>query len=246
VSSTPSPLVFPAAVLVSGRLRLALNSSDQAVVSKDPVTGELRGASLDIGRELARRAGLSFALVEFSTYAQALQLMKAGSWDVAIITLDTVRQTDVDFTPPLYDADFTYLVRPGLAIKSAADVDQPGVRVIVRRGQNPDTILSASLKRAQIVRIDGLQDDAFAALRAGNGDVLALARPAVLAYAAQLAGSTPIAERYGSSQFGLVVPKGRADLLAPTRQFADELKASDFVKQAIARSGPLGTQPSAP
>lgn len=243
---TPAPLAFPADIATTGRLRVALASRDQNVISKDPVTGELKGAVIDVARELARRSGLSFVLVDYSTYANLIELMKAGSWDVAITAVDPSRYADLEFAPPLIDHDFAYLVRPGAAIKSAAGVDQPGVRVIVRRGTPPDTILPTILKRAEIVRIGGLQDDAFEALRAGNGDVLALGRPALVVYAAKLAGSTLLAERFGVGQLALAVPKGKADLLRPVRQFTDELRTGDFVKQAVARSGPEGTQPTVP
>lgn len=244
---TPAPLLFPPEIAATGRLRVAMPTSDQGVFSKDPLTGEVRGALLDAGRELARRSGLSFVLVEFASYAKLIELMKAGSWDVATISFDPTREADLDFAPPLVDVDFAYLVGPGAAIiKSAADVDQPGVRVIVRRGTPPDQILSPSLKRAKLVRIDGLQDDAFEALRAGNGDVLALARPAVVTYAAKLPGSAVLAERFGLSQFSLVVPKGKADVLRPVRQLSDEIRTSDFMKQAVDRSGPQGTRATAP
>lgn len=241
---TLAGLVLPQDITATGRLRVALPTSNQGVFSKDPVTGEVKGALLDVARELARRSGLTFVLVEFPSNPKLIELMKAASWDVAATSIDLAG--DLDFAPPLIDVDLAYLVRPGASIKSAADVDQPGVRVIVRRDTNPDLILSASLKRAQLVRIDGLQDDAFEALRAGNGDVLALVRPAVVIYAARLPGSTVLAERFGLSQFGLVVPKGKADLFRPVRQLSDELRASDFIRQAVDRSGPQGTRATPP
>ncbi|HEV2016675.1 MAG TPA: transporter substrate-binding domain-containing protein [Gemmatimonadaceae bacterium] len=242
--ATPAPLAFPANVAASGKLRVALATGDQGVILKDPVSGEPKGAIIDIARELARRANLTFTLVDFATYPMMVELMKAGSWDVGIIGREPAREADLDFAPPLIDVDFGYLVRPGAAIRSAADVDQPGVRVIVRKGTPPDALLTPSLKSAQLVRIDGLQDIAFEALRAGNGDVLALSRPALAVYLDKLPGSTLLTDRFGVSQFSLVVPKGKADLLLPVRQFSDELRTGDFVAQAIARSGPKGTLPT--
>lgn len=243
-SPTRAPLAFPAAIAATGKLRVALPTSDQGVLLKDPLSGEPKGAVIDIARELARRANLTFTLVEFTTYPTMVDLMKAGSWDVGIIGREPAREADLDFAPPLIDVDFGYLVRPGSAIKSAADVDQPGVRVIVRRGTPPDAILTPILKNAQLVRIDGSQDVAFEALRAGNGDVLALSRPALSVYLEKLPGSTLLTDKFGVSQFSLVVPKGKVDLLLPVRQFSDELRAGDFVTQAIARSGPKGTLPT--
>ncbi len=242
----PAPLVFPPDIAATGRLRVAMPTSDQGVFSKDQATGQVKGALLDAGRELARRSSLTFVLVEYANYPKLVELMKAGSWDVAMTSFDPVREADLDFAPALVDVDFAYLVRPGTAVKGAADVDQSGVRVIVRRGTPPDTLLSSILKRAQLVRIDGLQDYAFEALRAGSGDVLALVRPAVVAYAAKLPGSVVLAERFGLGQFGLVVPKGRAEVLRPVRQFSDEARTNGFMKAAVDRSGPEGTRATVP
>ena len=248
--ATPAPapalLVFPPDIASTGRLRVALPTSDQGVFSKDQATGQVKGALLDAGRELARRSGLSFELIDFPTHAKLVELMKTGAWDVAVAPFDPSREADVEWAPAVVDVDFAYLVRAGAAIKSAAEVDQPGVRVIVRRGSIPDLILSPTLKRAQLVRIDGLQDDAFEALRGGRGDVLALVRPALVAFAAKAPGSVVLAERFGFTQFSFVVPKGKVDSLRPVRQFTDEVRTNGFMKAAVDRSGPQGTTATVP
>ena len=56
-----------------------------------------------------------------------------------------------DFTPPVVQQDYTYLVPAGSSIKSAADADQPGVRIAVVRSHLSTLALSHVLKRADLV-----------------------------------------------------------------------------------------------
>ena len=246
---TPSPdpeVAFPPPLPQYGQIRVALPTSEQGVFSKDPATGELKGALLDATRELARRAGLYLVIVEYAGYPKLVELMKAEKFDIAALNHDPARDSDLDFGPPLIDVDFAYLVRPGVSIKTAADVDRPGVRVIVRRGNPPDQILTPILKKAEFVRMDGLQDDAFGALAAGRGDVLALVRPAVVAYSQKLPGSVVLSERFGLAQFAFAVPKGQRDVLAPVTRFSDQIRSNGSMAQWIERSGPAGTKATAP
>ena len=76
--------------------------------------------------------------------------------------------------------------------------------------------------------------------------ILAGARPNLLPLLGKLPGSVLPADRFGVSPFALAVPKGKPDLLRAANQFAKELKASDFVKQAIVRAGAQGVQPTPP
>lgn len=246
-SPTVTPIVAPAEILAAGRLRMAIVSTQVGLIAKDATTGELTGVSVDIGRDLARRLGVAFVAVPVANSTALVAAVKAGTADMAFVNpLFPEFQPDFDFTPGLVEIDLTYLVPSGATVKSAADADRAGVRIVVRKGTAVDTVLSQSVKLAQVVRVDGTIDDAFAAMRAGSGDVLAGARPNLLPLIAKLPGSIVAADRFGVDPFGLAVPKGKADLLRAANQFARELKASDFVKQAITRAGAQGVQPTPP
>src|SRR4029077_12558471 len=96
----------------------------------------------------------------------------AGQWDVAFFVLDPSRKKDVDFAAPYLEAEVGYLVAPGSAIKTLADVDQPGVRVTVAKQGGPDLYLSQNLKRAELLRRDGVPA-AVEMFRSGKADALA-------------------------------------------------------------------------
>ena len=51
-----------------------------------------------------------------------------------------------DFTPPVVQQDYTYLVPAGSSIKSAADADKPGVRIAVVRNHLSTLALSRRIE----------------------------------------------------------------------------------------------------
>lgn len=245
-SPTATPLVAPAEIVASGRLRVAIVGTELGLSAKNATTGELTGVNVEIGRELARRFGVTFVAVDVTSYPAMAAAVKAGSADMGIVSPLPEREADFDFTPGVVEIDLTYLVPSGATVKSAADADRTGVRIVVRKGTSVDAALSQSVKLAQIVRAEGTLDDAFTAMRAGSGDILAGARPNLLPLIGKLPGSTIVADRFGVTPFALAIPKSKADLLRAANQFAREVKASDFVKQAIARAGAQGVQPTPP
>ena len=57
----------------TGTLRAAYLSSNPAQAVRDPITGEIRGASADLARELARRRNLPVALVPLPNPATVIE-----------------------------------------------------------------------------------------------------------------------------------------------------------------------------
>jgi polar amino acid transport system substrate-binding protein len=103
----------------------------------------------------------------------------------------------------------------------------------------------ADLARAFAARI-GVELVAFELLRTERVDAWASARPVLVDYSAQLPGSRVLEDRYGANRPALVVAKGQAARLAYISEFIEEIKASGFVQQAIARSGWRGVQVAPP
>jgi len=137
--------------------------------------------------------------------------------------------------------DDTYLVPAGSSIRNVADADQSGVRIAVERGASTDLVLSRMLKRAELVRADTMAA-ALDLLRAGNVNVLASPRAALLQLSAGLPGSRVLEDRFGVILYAMLVPKGHAGRLAYISNFIEEAKASGLVQQAIERAGLRGVQ----
>src|SRR5256712_11593919 len=161
----------------TGKLRAGVGIVAPHWAVKDPATGELRGVAVEIARALAKRVGVDLVMVEYPSPPSVLDGLKTSAWDVGFLAIDPSRAALVDFSPPYLQIDATYLVREGSSIRTAADADQPGIRIAVTRKSVEEIVLKRSLKQAQLQEVDTIPAG-FELLRAGNADVLAAPRPA--------------------------------------------------------------------
>ena len=77
----------------TGTLRAAINFGNPILATKDPSTGEPRGVSVDLSRELARRLGVPVQFVTYDAAGKVVEGLKAGAWDVAYVAIDPARST---------------------------------------------------------------------------------------------------------------------------------------------------------
>jgi polar amino acid transport system substrate-binding protein len=232
----PDPRV--ADLVQAGKVRVALFLPQY---TKDSVTGELRGWSIDLVRALGVRLGVEGLPVEHPNPSQAAACLKAGACDVLIIGIDPTRAAEMDYSPPFIQADYTYLVPAGSSIHSVADADRPGVRIAVVRNHGSTLALSRILKQAKPVYAE-TPDPAFDLLRTGHADVFASLREVVLQYSPQLPGSRVLEDNYGANLLAMAVPKGQPGRLAYISEFIEEAKSSGLVQRAIDRAGWRGVQ----
>jgi polar amino acid transport system substrate-binding protein len=156
--------------------------------------------------------------------------------------IDPARATEVDYSPPFAQLDFTYLVPGGSSIQSLADADRPGVRIAVVRNHVSTFALTRILQQATPVYAE-MWDAAFNLLRTGQADAFASVRAELTKSASQLSGSRLLEASYGANRLGMAVAKGHAaGRLDYMSEFIDEARASGLVQRAIDRSGLAGTQ----
>ena len=235
----PDPRV--ADLVQAGRIRVGLGVVAPHWAVKDPATGELRGVAVDLARALAARLGIEFVPVEYPSPSRVPDGLKVGAWDVGFLGVDSSRATVVDFAPPHMQVEATYLVPADSSIRNIADADQPGVRIAVARKGVEEIVLSRTIKRAELRGVETISAG-FDLLRAGNVDVLAAPRPALLQSSARLPGSRVLENRFHATFGAMAVPKGQAGRLAYISEFIEEAKASGLVQRAIERAGVRGVQ----
>ena len=217
----------------AGKVRVAVYPPQYA---KDPTTGELRGWTIELGRALASRIAVEFLPVEYSTPPQALNALKAGACDVGFGAMDASRNSEIDFSPPVLQFDFTYLVPARSDIRSVADADRPGVRIAVVRNHASTLCLNRMRKHAELVEAE-TPETAFDLLRLSRVGAWASTRPALLEFSSKLSGSWVIEDCFGANFTAMTVSKGRAERLAYISEFIEEAKASGLVQRAIVNSG---------
>lgn len=247
LSGTPSHAADPrvADILKAGKLRAGFGLTPIGA-TKDPVTGEIKGVAVDLGRALAARIGVELVPLVYPRPGAVMDGLRSDGWDVAIsLGIDPARVAEADFSPPYMEVDLTYLVPAGSSIHTVADADRAATRIAVPGGDLVDILLGRLLERAALVRADTVIG-AFELLRAGRADVCALPRPNLLQYSASLPGSRVLADRFGVNPVAIAVPKRQPGRLAYINEFIEQAKASGLVQQAIDRAGLRGIQVAPP
>jgi polar amino acid transport system substrate-binding protein len=231
----------------TGKLRAGLNYSNFLLVGKDPVSGTPHGLAVDLAQELGRRVGVPVEFVGYDAPGKMADAAQAGAWDIAFLGAEPARATEIAFTAAYLEIEATYLVPAGSPLRSIADVDRDGVRISVSNKSAYELFLSRTLRRAQLLRVDGV-DASFQRFVADKLDVLAGLRPRLVTDAEKLPGSRVLEGRFTAIQQAIGTPKGRDAGARYLREFVEEVKASGLVAKAIERHGVRGVSvaPKAP
>src|SRR5258706_13040605 len=148
----------------SGKLRVAINFGNTVLAQKDAASGEPRGVSAELARELAKRLAVPIEFVTFDAAGKVVDALANGAWDIAFLAIDPVRGVGIDFTAPYVLIEGAYVVPKDSPLKTVEDVDRDGVRVAVARASADDLYLTRGLKHAKLVR-EANGPDALALLR---------------------------------------------------------------------------------
>jgi polar amino acid transport system substrate-binding protein len=229
----------------TGTLRIGLNHGNFLLVVPGSSATDPHGVAPDIARELGRRLGVA---VEFSKWATAGALgdaVRAGAWDVAFLGAEPQRATDIAFTAAYLEIPATYLVPAGSPIRSIADVDRDGVRIAVAEKSAYELYLSRSIKHARLVLTKGI-DASFDAFVRDKLEVLSGLRPRLISDVAKLPGARILDGQFTAVQQAVGTPKARTAASAWLRAFVEDIKASGFVADAIARHASAGVSVAPP
>ncbi|HUL94294.1 MAG TPA: ABC transporter substrate-binding protein [Burkholderiales bacterium] len=229
----PSPAAL-AELAPTGKLRAAINFGNPVLASKDPASGEARGVSVDLSRELARRLGVPLEIVPFQAAGRVVEAVKTGAWDVAYVAIDPLRGVDMIQSPPYVVIEGSYLVPAGSPIRSNAEVDREGIRIVVGKGSAYDLFLSREIKRAMLVRAP-TSGEVVNMMLGEKLEVSAGVKQQLEADAKRVPGVRLLAGRFMVINQAMAVPRGRDAGGRYVRDFIEEMKASGFVAQALLR-----------
>ena len=220
----------------TGKLRAAINLGNMVLAQKDPATGEPRGVTVDLARELGRRLGLAVELVPFDAAGKVFDALKAGAWDIAFLAIEPVRAAEIAFTAPYVIIEGVYMVPTNSPLQTVAEVDRDGIRIALNKGSAYDLFLTRTLKHAQLVRGErGTDVFIKEKLEAAAG----VKQPLV-----EFAKANPnvrlIDGRFMEIRQAMGTPKlryqGREAVPRYLHGFVEEMKASGFVAKALERS----------
>ena len=245
----PLPAPSPAAVAAlapTGTLRAAINLSNFLLVSGRGEDGNPVGVSPDMARTLAERLGVGLELLRYKTPGQLADDAGSGAWDVGNIGAEPARAESIAFTAAYCEIEATYLVRGDSVLRSAAEVDQPGVRIASVARSAYGLWLDRSIRHAEVVNTTSL-DGSFELFVSEGLDALAGLRPRLTTDAQRLEGSRLLEGAFTAVQQAMGTPRGRDDAgFAYLQAFVEDAKASGLVASFIERHGVEGLSVAGP
>ncbi len=225
------------ALAPQGRVRVAINFGNPVLAQKDPASGEPRGVSADLARELGRQLGVPVEFVTYPGAGQVFDALATGAWDVCFLAVDPVRAAGIDFTAPYVLIEGTYLVPADSPLRAIDDVDRDGVRVAVGRGSAYDLYLTRALKHAALVRAP-TSAEALALFKTDRLEAAAGVRQPLVAFAETHTEVRVIGGRFMAIEQAMGTPKGRASTgLRYLREFIEKMKSTGFIAGALKASG---------
>ncbi|MEO5669054.1 MAG: ABC transporter substrate-binding protein [Ramlibacter sp.] len=218
----------------TGKLRAAINFGNPILAVKDAASGEARGVSVDLARELGKRLGVPVELVTFNAAGRVVEAVKDAQVDIAFVAIDPVRGADMLQTTPYVVIEGAYLVRDQSPIRRNEEVDRPGVRIAVGNGSAYDLYLTREIRAARLVKAptSPAVTDLF---MAQNLEVAAGVKQQLQADAMRIPGLRLLDGRFMVINQAMGLPRGREAGAKYVEAFVEEMKASGFVAQALAR-----------
>jgi polar amino acid transport system substrate-binding protein len=242
-SSAPPALV--AEFAPTGTLRAAINLGNPILASRDAASGQPKGVSVDLARELSARLGVKLDLLPFTSAGQVVDAIKAGQVDVAFVAIDPLRAQDISYSAAYVVIEGAYLVRNASPIRSNAEVDRSGIRVAVGAGSAYDLYLSREMKQATLVRAptSPAVTDLF---MTQNLEVAAGVKQQLEQDAKRIPGLRLLDGRFMVINQAMGTPRGRELAASYLRDFVEDMKAIGFVATALLRHGIEGAAVAPP
>jgi polar amino acid transport system substrate-binding protein len=226
-----------AALAPTGTLRASINLGNPILANRDPATGEPVGVSVDLARGLAERLGIDLALVLFDAAGKSVEAVTAEQADIGFFAIDPLRGEGIAFTAAYVLIEGAYLVRADSPLQSNDEVDRAGHRVVVGKGSAYDLYLTRELKQAQILR-SPTSPTVVDTFIESSAEVAAGVKQQLQADAARIPGLRLLPGRFMVIQQAMGTPRSRGEAAnAFLCQYVEEMKASGFVAQALARHG---------
>lgn len=219
----------------SGELRVAINYGNPVLAQRNATDGTPAGVSADLAREAARRLGVVPRFISYDAAGKVFDGLADNAWDLAFMAVDPIRAEKINFTDPYVLIEGTYLVTQSSPYRSVEELDQPGLRIAVGKGAAYDLFLSRHLQNATIERA-ATSASAITLYVDQKLDAAAGVRQPLTAFAEANPGYRVLEDHFTAIRQAIALPKGRDLAHQWFNAFIDEMKASGFVQESLARS----------
>ena len=235
-------LAFAEDIAPGGTLRAAYLANNPAQSVRDPVSGEIRGASADLARELARRRNVPIVLIPLPNPPTVIEAVAKGDADIGFVAYAPERVGTVEFSQTYMLVQQSFIVPDSSPIRAVADIDAPGRRIAGGKNDSITLYLARNLKQATLVETDNTPADAKRRLLAGEIDAFGANRQRLTDLLKEMPGYRLLPDSLFGVTQTIIVSKGKPEVLEAINGFIDDVRASGFLQNAIARSGVVGLE----
>ncbi|HEY2230380.1 MAG TPA: transporter substrate-binding domain-containing protein [Xanthobacteraceae bacterium] len=222
----------------TGKLRVGVAYAPSVTplfVAKD-AAGQPHGVSLDLGTALAKVLGVPADVLVAATTGELTEAVAAGKIDIGFMPADDERRQRLDFSPPYFIIESTYLVVPGSDIKTIADVDRSDVTIVGVAGSTTIRAAGRTAKNAKLVAAKTV-GEAMDALKSRSAQAFALTHDALPPLQKTLPGSRILDGAFQTTGVGVALQKNHSAALAFVTRFIEAAKADGTVRRALDDAG---------
>ncbi len=223
----------------TGVLRAGINLGNFLLVTGKSASGDPEGVSPDMARAIADKLGVPVQYVPFAKPGELADEAGKNVWDIGLIGAEPQRAEKIAFSAAYVEIESTYLVPPGSPLKTIADVDAKGVRIVSTARAAYDLWLERNIKNAELLRVNSM-DEAFAKFTGEKLEALAGLKPRLLADLEKLPGGRIIDGQFAAVQQAIGTARANTAGAAFIAQFVEEAKASGFVASLIEKHKVIG------
>jgi polar amino acid transport system substrate-binding protein len=236
----PAPTAEQKAQLApSGTLRAAIVTIP--FLAKQDAGGQTKGVAPDLAADLARALGVPYEPTAFKSPNEGIAALRAGKADITFLAPTPERTALLDFAPAFMELEITLVVAGNSPIKTLADADQPGRRIVVYgKSANEETARKA-LSKATIVLVPLFAyKKAFEMIKAGEADGYVDLRDQLASHLGDLPGGRVVPGALGRNDMAIGHLKERPAAAAYVKAFTTASVKSGFVAKSIERAGVQG------
>jgi polar amino acid transport system substrate-binding protein len=222
----------------TGKLRVGVAfapSPSPLFVVKD-AAGAPRGVTVDLGNALAKDLGVAAEFIVAPNTGELVDALEAGRIDVSFMPVDEERKKRVAFGPVYFLVESTYMVTAASGIRTVAEVDRAGRRVIGIANTTTIRAAGRDLNNTTITAVQSI-GEAIEMMTQGRADAFALSRDSLPPFVARLPGSRIVDGGFQFTGVAIAVPKGRPEALAYVSAFLENAKKTGIVRRAMEDAG---------
>jgi polar amino acid transport system substrate-binding protein len=216
----------------TGVLRAGINLSNFLLVTGRAANGNPEGVSPDMAQAIADKLGVPLKLIPFKSPGELADQATNNVWDIGNIGAEPQRAQQIAFTAAYCEIEATYMVPAGSPIKSIAEVDKKGVRIVVAARAAYCLWLENNIKNATLVQVTGAEatlknfvDEKF--------DVMAGLRPGLIKDVEKLPGARILDGQFSAVQQAVGTPKKNSAGAEFLAAFVEDAKKKGLVASFI-------------